>query len=240
MSKKAHKQALDLTEEGASLNSNDKARPKGTKATLRPLSTGRGPVPIATPVDRVQLAPVVQPLALVPYSTQKQPLFMQEEQPMPVATKVQPAKVTYKMPPPKRSILIGVLVILSILALALMVVGDWVLPNIFSLVNGQGVVYIGLNLLDAFLQQSSITINNIIEIALVLSFVLHILLFISLLAALSRGASVVIKILAFIITVLQLGAAFFCYNQSIAYPGLYVSAGFAFVIMLISFIAKRD
>ncbi len=240
MSKKARKHALDLPEEGASLNNNDKAGPKGAGASLRPLSTGKGPVPIVTPVESVQLAPVVQPLALVPYSTQKQPLFTIEDQPGLITARGQPIKATQQIPASKKNNLIGVLVVLSIFALVLMIIGDWVLPNIFSLINGQGVVYIGLNLMDAFLQQSIITINNIIEMALILSFVLYILLFISLLVALSKGASIAIKILAFIITVLQLGAAFFCYNQNIANLGLYVSAGLAFVIMLISFVAKRE
>ncbi|MGI6213572.1 MAG: hypothetical protein ACOYIQ_03340 [Christensenellales bacterium] len=33
-----------------------------------------GPVPIAKPADFIQLTPVVQPVALVPYSTQAQPM----------------------------------------------------------------------------------------------------------------------------------------------------------------------
>ncbi len=33
-----------------------------------------GPVPIAKPADFVQLTPVVQPVAMVPYSTQAQPM----------------------------------------------------------------------------------------------------------------------------------------------------------------------
>ena len=33
-----------------------------------------GPVPIAKPADFIQLTPVVQPVAMVPYSTQAQPM----------------------------------------------------------------------------------------------------------------------------------------------------------------------
>ncbi len=33
-----------------------------------------GPVPIAKPADFIQLTPIVQPVALVPYSTQAQPM----------------------------------------------------------------------------------------------------------------------------------------------------------------------
>lgn len=33
-----------------------------------------GPVPIAKPADFIQLTPIVQPIAIVPYSTQAQPM----------------------------------------------------------------------------------------------------------------------------------------------------------------------
>ena len=33
-----------------------------------------GPVPIAKPADFIQLTPVVQPVAMIPYSTQAQPM----------------------------------------------------------------------------------------------------------------------------------------------------------------------
>lgn len=39
------------------------------------------PVPVAKPADFIQLTPVVQPLPIVPYSTQLQPLAMFDEDP---------------------------------------------------------------------------------------------------------------------------------------------------------------
>ncbi|HQC54476.1 MAG TPA: hypothetical protein PKX91_01975 [Clostridia bacterium] len=39
----------------------------------------RGPVPVAPPADYIQLTPIVQPIPLVPYSTQTQPLAMFED-----------------------------------------------------------------------------------------------------------------------------------------------------------------
>ena len=38
------------------------------------------PVPVARPADFVQLTPVVQPLPIVPYSTQLQPLAQFDEE----------------------------------------------------------------------------------------------------------------------------------------------------------------
>ncbi len=49
-------------------------RAKGPRASLRYMNN-RGPVPIAPPSDFIQLTPIVQPIPLVPYSTQMQPLL---------------------------------------------------------------------------------------------------------------------------------------------------------------------
>ncbi len=38
-----------------------------------------GPVPVARPADFIQLTPIVQPIPLVPYSTQLQPLAMYDD-----------------------------------------------------------------------------------------------------------------------------------------------------------------
>lgn len=38
------------------------------------------PVPVARPADFIQLTPIVQPLPIVPYSTQLQPLAMFDEE----------------------------------------------------------------------------------------------------------------------------------------------------------------
>ena len=38
-----------------------------------------GPVPVARPADYIQLPPIVQPIPLVPYSTQLQPLAMYDD-----------------------------------------------------------------------------------------------------------------------------------------------------------------
>ncbi|MFI3228621.1 MAG: hypothetical protein R3Y23_00460 [Bacillota bacterium] len=52
--------------------------PKQPRASVR-LMHNCGPVPIAPPSDFIQLTPIVQPIPLVPYSTQSQPLVMFDE-----------------------------------------------------------------------------------------------------------------------------------------------------------------
>lgn len=51
---------------------------KQPTASWRHLST-RGPVPVAPPADFIQLTPIVQPIPLVPYSSQLQPLALFDE-----------------------------------------------------------------------------------------------------------------------------------------------------------------
>ena len=51
----------------------------GLKALWRPLGLYQQVGTSGGAGDNVQLTPVVQPVALVPYFTQKQPLFMTEE-----------------------------------------------------------------------------------------------------------------------------------------------------------------
>lgn len=50
---------------------------KGPSASWQ--KVGKGPVPVARPADYIQLTPIVQPIPLVPYSTQLQPLAMYDD-----------------------------------------------------------------------------------------------------------------------------------------------------------------
>jgi hypothetical protein len=242
---KTRKQARDCQGLCAGVD-DDKARPKGAVASLRPLSTGRGPVPVVPPADNVQLTPVVQPVALVPYSTQKQPLFMTEE---PAQSKPQ-SKPQPKPPAPpyaeaqagitaeKKPVLTYIVTLLCAALCAIMVIGDFAL-GFLSLTNGQGITYIGISLLDAIMQGSFSIADNIAEIALILAFALNIIILISSLATINRGVSVIGKICTFIASVLMLGAALFCSLGDIADFGIFICAGLSFFVMLLSFIAKR-
>ena len=52
-------------------------KPKVRTASWQKIN--KGPVPVARPADYIQLTPIVQPIPLVPYSTQLQPLAMYED-----------------------------------------------------------------------------------------------------------------------------------------------------------------
>jgi hypothetical protein len=67
MSKKKRKQA-ELEAQKQEVRRS--ARPRVTFKVMN----NCGVVPVAKPADFIQLTPVVQPLSLVPYSTQEQPL----------------------------------------------------------------------------------------------------------------------------------------------------------------------
>ena len=54
-----------------------KAKKKVRTASWQKVSNG--PVPVARPADYIQLTPIVQPIPLVPYSTQLQPLAMYDD-----------------------------------------------------------------------------------------------------------------------------------------------------------------
>ena len=54
-----------------------KAKKKVRTASWQKVSNG--PVPVARPADYIQLTPIVQPIPLVPYSSQLQPLAMYDD-----------------------------------------------------------------------------------------------------------------------------------------------------------------
>lgn len=57
---------------------NQKAPITRVKMSYRLLSNHK-PVPVAPPSDIIQLTPIVQPIALIPYSTQSQPMMMMHD-----------------------------------------------------------------------------------------------------------------------------------------------------------------
>ncbi|NLT18279.1 MAG: hypothetical protein BWX72_00873 [Firmicutes bacterium ADurb.Bin080] len=78
MSKKKRMMEEQRAREEAARRQEALRRPKQPTASWRKLNN-RGPVPIAPPSDFIQLTPIVQPIPLVPYSTQLQPLATFED-----------------------------------------------------------------------------------------------------------------------------------------------------------------
>lgn len=248
---KVHKRTPSSQEVGESVD-NDIARPKVAKASLRPLPTGRGPVAIVPPAEHVQLTPVVQPVALVPYSTQEQPLFIYED-----STKEEHVKddspitmqqnnetassgqVALSGSTAKRPVITYVIAALSLIVCAIMVMGDFVFKPILALANGQGIVYIGMNLLSSFSQGLLPVADSLVEASLILSFILNLVLLVTTFVFINRGVSITSKVCSFILAVLSLGAAISYHMKGSANMGIYICAAISFCIMLASFIAKR-
>ncbi|MFA5450240.1 MAG: hypothetical protein WC292_07390, partial [Clostridia bacterium] len=102
-------------------------------ASVRPLPS-LGPVPVQPVASNVQLTPIVQPLAFVPYSSQKQPLFIYEgEEEVEVDDDygdglIEEDVVAFASAKPKKVVsgLSIFLIITSLLVLAVLIVGKFV------------------------------------------------------------------------------------------------------------------
>lgn len=77
MSKKK-KEAEARARAEAEARAKAEAAPKKGKPGWYKVSNG--PVPVARPAEFIQLTPIVQPIPLVPYSTQLQPLAMYDDE----------------------------------------------------------------------------------------------------------------------------------------------------------------
>lgn len=81
MSKKKKLAAAAAAEAAAAAAAEQQAAfaPKRPSVSFRVMNNC-APVPVARPADFIQLTPVVQPLPIVPYSTQLQPLAQFDEE----------------------------------------------------------------------------------------------------------------------------------------------------------------
>jgi len=78
MSKKKRMMEEQRARDEAARRQEELRSPKQPTASWRKINNS-GPVPIAPPSDFIQLTPIVQPIPLVPYSTQLQPLAIFED-----------------------------------------------------------------------------------------------------------------------------------------------------------------
>lgn len=61
-------------------NKNEVVEPQRKQVrTKYAIINATGTVPIARPASNIQLTPVVQPIAMIPYSTQSQPILVDDE-----------------------------------------------------------------------------------------------------------------------------------------------------------------
>lgn len=185
----------------------------------------------------VQLTPIIQPIAFVPYSSQEQPLYMyddeetfedevEEEAAAPVAKKK------------KVSAAAIFLIIFSLLVAAVYVVGKWFDASGYILVvNATS----GLDLILDWVADFSV---DIFMIALAVAAVCAVLtILVSLIRIMKKGACVVAKITTFVGLVGALVALIMALMDSAAYDigyGLYAIAGLSLINVLIAYLAKND
>lgn len=228
------------------------------RASVRPLSTGVGPVPVAPVAKNVQLTPIVQPLAFVPYSTQEQPLFMfddenpvadapayvPEEQPVAVQSEQLPAEAAKVRKGVKGAPI--VLMLLSLLIVAVFLVGKYVAlaadyTFIYSL---EGVKHNGLDIVidvyNAIASGKIIALEYAAPSAVALSGVFAALTFIaSLIRICKKGACVVAKIttaLTFLFALLAIILSLV--QEAVLGYGLYILGGLALLSLLIAYLSR--
>lgn len=204
----------------------------------------------------VQLAPIVQPIAFVPYNTQEQPLLQYGNSGYDLARArddiargydddyddeyATPALASYE----KKVRFVPIfLAILSLLIVGVMVAGEFVLKEYLVLTTGvSGYGYI-MNLVDMVMAGGTLVIADMIlpgAIALIALFaVLNLLA--SLIKMKSKGACTISKICLFFMLTFSLVVVLICLMNEIEMGyGLYAVAGLSFLSLVIGYLAKKD
>lgn len=189
--------------------------------------------PVAQPPKAVQLTPIIQPIAFVPYSTQDQELFVEEEE------IVEEEIVEEEVVAPKKKVSCAAifLSIFSLLIIGVYVVAEWVLTDILALVNGQSGLAIIMDLVE------TMEFTNFVNLAIAVVPVMALLTLVaSLIRIMRKGACIFAQITTFIGLVAVIAALLLVLidgGYEIGY-GLYASAALSLINVLIAYLAKRD
>ena len=189
--------------------------------------------PVAQPPKAVQLTPIIQPIAFVPYSTQDQELFVEEEE------IVEEEIVEEEVVAPKKKVSCAAifLSIFSLLIIGVYVAAEWVLNDILALVNGQSGLAIIMDLVE------TMEFTNFVNLAIAVVPVMALLTLVASLIRIKRkGACIFAQITTFIGLVAVIAALLLVLidgGYEIGY-GLYASAALSLINVLIAYLAKRD
>lgn len=238
----------DKVQQPAQLSDFDAAAARPKTASLRPMPM-TGPVPVEPIASNVQLTPIVQPLAFVPYSTQKQPLLVYdgtEEVVVEDDAHEAAARQEQFVPVKKQKKVSGTaifLILSGILLLALLVIGKFVpavAPYTAILKDGGNVS--GYEMAESLIANIKNIINaeNIIPAAVVLAGVLTVLTILaSLIRILKKGACVFAKIMLAFTFAFALVALIMCLTNSfeIGY-GLYAMVGLVFIQTAVAYLVR--
>lgn len=211
-------------------------------------------VPIHSPSGPMQLTPIIQPIAFVPYTTQEQPLYMYDdvategeyeddysysEADYADETKLVDASQNTKVK--KVSGAAIALIILSIVMIAVYVIGKFFAFTYIQIANDTS----GLDMLLNVISGGAIVFDTITVVALAISVsvVAAVLILVSSIIRIkTKGACVFAKIFSFVGLVTALVAVMISMVQkedvAINY-GMYVVAGIALLLVMIAFLSKN-
>lgn len=192
--------------------------------------------PVAKPNKVVQLTPIIQPIAFVPYSTQEQELYMEEEE---AVDEPIPQEEEAVAPKKKVSAAAIFLSIFSLLIIAVFVAGKWVLQDYLACVGGVAGLDVTLNYIEA--QDWTDIVSILVTVIPVCA---ALVLISSLIRIMHKGACVFAMIFSLLGIAASLAAILMLAlddagDQSVGY-GLYAMAGLSLINMLIAFLAKRE
>ncbi len=193
--------------------------------------------PVAQPAKAVQLTPIIQPIAFVPYSTQDQPLYMFDDEEE--VAEVEEEVVEEEVVAPKKKVSCAAifLSIFSLLIVGIYVAANWVLPEYLGLIDGQSGLAIIMNLVE------TMEFTNFANLAIAVVPVMAVLTLIaSLIRIMRKGACIFAQITTFIGLVAVIAALLLVLidgGYEIGY-GLYAVAALSLINVLIAYLAKRD
>ncbi len=190
--------------------------------------------PVAQPAKAVQLTPIIQPIAFVPYSTQDQALYMEDEV---EETEVEEIEEEVVAPKKKKVSCAAIfLSIFSLLIIGVYVAGNFVLQDYLALVGGVSGYGIIMELIE------TMEFTNIANLVIAIAPVMALLTIIaSLIRIMKKGACVFAKITTFIGLVAIIAAVVLALiNQAEIGYGLYAVAVLSLVNVLIAYLAKND
>lgn len=194
--------------------------------------------PVSTPPKVVQLTPIIQPIAFVPYSTQDQELYMYDEE-VGEEEDYGVEEEEYVEAPKKKKVSAAAifLSIFSLLIIAVYVLGKFFAQDYISVLGSTSGLDVTLNMIDA---QSFTDITAILITVVPVCAV--IVLLSSLIRIMHKGACVVAMIFSFIGIAAAIAAILLVVldgSEDIGY-GMYIMAALSLINLLIALLSKRE
>lgn len=199
-------------------------------------------VPVSSPVRPVQLTPIIQPIAFVPYSTQDQPLYMYDEEDVyeedVAEDEYYEEEAVVAAPAKKKASAAAIVVALfSLIILGIYVIAKWVAAEYIGLIDGVG----GLDIIINFFGSPEWTDITTLSIILVAVFAVLTLIG-ALIGVMRKGVNLFAKIMSALALVAALVAILMSViggDASVGY-GLYGVAVICLINVLISWLSANE